>query len=225
MYTRATPSSPCLHHHKAFIMIAQTLRAALLALLGFLPTATANHFTCNWGGPGNDSAAHGWNYFCTGYQSNQDGFTCDYICELTFRYAYVATFGKIDHADGIIEFNTACNKNGFAPENFCGPSFWGICLGDKAPYSKCWYQQSYDDCQSPEWINRTHMPDKVTIYYISHSMVDLAALAPRGAALDDSKDHQARAQSLIVDDLSPSPPQGTVISVSTPQRVSTSEKM
>ena len=47
-------------------MIIEKLYAPLAALLCLVTMAMADHYTCNWGGPGNDPASKGWSYVCEG---------------------------------------------------------------------------------------------------------------------------------------------------------------
>lgn len=141
----------------------------ILALLAALRTAQASHHTCTWGGPGDDPYKGNYTLYCTGVKVNEDEFTADYNCQWDDGHdTLVATYGKLDGEYGIIEFCTPCNSKGFAPKGVCGPSFWGLCLGERSnttgDYNQCRYMQYYDDCEWQYVITNTEKPTKVSVF-------------------------------------------------------------
>lgn len=105
------------------------LNLSLLALSTMV--ATANHFTCDWGGAGEDPAGAGWLYYCTGEIENETNTTANYICHWPSRtQSKVAGFGKIDA--GKIEMATPSNGHGFAPFSYCYCNFGGSAWANAA---------------------------------------------------------------------------------------------
>lgn len=66
------------------VSAASAASAAMLLLLAFvvllLPTATANHHSCTWVGPGDNPTDAAWWFWCTAPKKNEDNGTADYIC-------------------------------------------------------------------------------------------------------------------------------------------------
>lgn len=156
------------------LALVPLLVVLILTLSTHLPTTQAKHYTCNWGGPGNDPYKGGYSLYCTGMKSDEDLYTARYICDFGGGYhTEVATYGMLGGNGGeygIIEFETPCNS----PGNFvlyaedCKPSTWGLCIGERSKttgdYNLCYYMQYYDDCEWPNVITNTEKPDKVTIF-------------------------------------------------------------
>lgn len=153
----------------------------LLLLLTLALAAHAKHWTCSWGGPGNNPEKGGYYLFCTGKIVNETTYDASYECPGDDGIPFeVATFGKLPHEDGIIEFKTPCNTNGFGSVNSCSPATWGLCLGEKSSktgdYNKCLYMQYYDDCEWPDVIRDNEKPAKVSIYRKTYKIAEEATV-------------------------------------------------
>lgn len=109
------------------------LRFYLLALwlAALCPSKThAKHYTCSWGGPGNDPQSAGWLQYCTAKIANEDRLTADYVCSVLGReQEKVADYGKL--AFTVLEIATPCNGGAFADPQFCYSRFWGACIGKR----------------------------------------------------------------------------------------------
>lgn len=174
-------------------------RVALLPLLLALyvalraPWATlAKHWTC-WTGAGNDPYKGGYTQYCVGNRTAETLFEADYSCPGKNGFTYtVATYGQLGFPGGeygIIEFATPCNGHGWAPNEDCDPSTWGLCLGIRSnttgDFNECYYMQFYDDCEWPRVISNLDKPDHVTIFKKSCTLNE-------GKRLDERKRIAAR---------------------------------
>lgn len=90
-------------------MRASPATAALAALLltlalltVYLPTATANHHSCTWVGPGDNPTNAGWWFWCTATKKNEEPGKADYICsaggQKVADYGGFATVSSSDQA-------------------------------------------------------------------------------------------------------------------------------
>lgn len=176
--------------------------AALLPLLAFIllaygPSSTsANHFTCTWGGPGNDPHSAGWLKSGQGVKERDDGATALYtVYHDSGGHARVADIGKLrpPTRDGsILEFHTPCNGGGWALPDWCrDPHFYGLCLGNGPPYSKCLYMQQYDDCEWPDLFKANNHPSSVFMFRIRHDLwnAQLEARARNSTVPEGDSDH------------------------------------
>lgn len=56
------------------------------------------------------------------------------------------------------------------------PHWFGLCLGDAAPYTKCLYMDSNDDCEWPDTFKVGEKPSQVTIWRTEHGALLNATL-------------------------------------------------
>lgn len=166
-------TTPYGHPNLTSVAISLATMLLRLFLLALSPTvATANHFTCDWGGPGEDPAGAGWLYYCTGEIENETSTTADYICHWPSRtQSKVADSGQI--GAGKIEMATPCNGHGFAPFSYCYCNFWNGCLGEQNTtthrHDKCRFLYKSDDCEWPDVSDSKHKPAKVTIFHTPYA--------------------------------------------------------
>lgn len=141
------------------LRLASLITAPLLLLA---PRATANHFTCNWGGPNPDPGKAGFTKLCEATQHQVNDHQATFHCDNN-PTSPVADWGFL--APGLLEFGTPCNGGGYGSSLQCetGGAAWGICIEGKSG-RECKYLNLYDDCAWPGTFTLETLPSKVIIY-------------------------------------------------------------
>lgn len=135
-----------------------------------LSPALANHFFCNWDGPGAD-VPEKYNYerYCSAIQTWADDTHATYTCELSG--VKVADWGYLQ--EGVLEIATPCNGGGYGDKHECSSHNWAACVNLSNVNSthkvnlfpwKCYYFSRHDDCQWPTAFTKSELPETVVIY-------------------------------------------------------------
>lgn len=151
-------------------MLAVRIATSFVLSLSLVAFALAEHFVCEWLGPGPDKPpAYGFVEYCTARRERIDQLHARYLCEHENVNTEVANWGYLEPLT--LEVLTPRGKGGYA-RNYPNHN-WAVCLlHETGPPSKktlditrCLYLKSHDDCAWPVRIEEPALPPNVRIYY------------------------------------------------------------
>lgn len=144
---------------------------SILCVVQLFLRSAADHYTCDWQGPGLLSPESYGTYqlFCRAPKIEINSTHAQYICPSPIvLYALAADYGFL--APGKLEFSTPCGGGGYGTNFDCGYHTWALC---DAPAGKdndpstfnCRYMGRMDDCEWPiTYANSANAPKSVDIW-------------------------------------------------------------